>query len=40
MDGFFWLCMGFVIGCFITEAVEKYKKKCENKIKDLEEKIK
>tara|TARA_R100000664_G_scaffold20849_1_gene30121 strand:+ start:148 stop:270 length:123 start_codon:yes stop_codon:yes gene_type:complete len=35
MEGFFWGCMGFVIGCFITEAVEKYKKRCEDKINNL-----
>lgn len=36
MEGFFWFCMGFVIGCFITEGVEKYKKYQENKINNLD----
>ena len=35
MDGFFWGCMGFVLGCVITELVEKYKKNQENKINNL-----
>lgn len=36
MEGFFFGCMGFVIGCFLTEAVEKYKKNQEIKINNLD----
>tara|TARA_R100001126_G_C4869250_1_gene172016 strand:+ start:299 stop:421 length:123 start_codon:yes stop_codon:yes gene_type:complete len=40
MEGFFWLCMGFVVGCIVSEQVEKYKKNKENKINNLEVKLK
>jgi hypothetical protein len=36
MDGFFWGCMGFFVGCVVTEAVEKFKKNQENKINNLD----
>lgn len=34
MDGFFWACMGFVVGCFFTEVCAKIKKYFDDKNKE------
>ena len=35
MDGFFWACMGFVVGCFFfTEGCAKIKKYFDDKNKE------
>ena len=34
MDGFFWGCMGFFLGCVFTETCAKIKKYYDDKIKE------
>ena len=34
MDGLFWACMGFFIGCVFTETCEKIKKYYDDKNKE------